>query len=84
MKTVYVLPQEEGRRGAKVAPRAVVFTEELQKEFRELYTDIFGNKETVEETPEVLAHPGYKRYQQLAPWFYSMMVKKRREIGWRS
>lgn len=52
-------------------------------EFRSIYQDIFKNKPTVTETPEVKAHPKYKRYCQLAPLFYSMMLKKRRETGLR-
>lgn len=52
-------------------------------EFRSIYQDIFKNKATVAETPDVIAHPKYKRYCQLAPIFYSMMLKKRRETGLR-
>lgn len=52
-------------------------------EFRLLYQDIFGKKSTVTATPEVRAHPKYKRYCQLAPLFYSMMLRKRRETGLR-
>lgn len=84
MKTIHVMPLKEGRNKAKVNKQLAEFTPELQKEFRALYTDIFGKRDTVEETQEVLDHPGYRRYCQLAPLFYSMMLKKRREIGWRS
>lgn len=68
---------------AKVVKRTPVFTEELLKEFRILYTNIFGNKPTVKVTPEIEAHPDFKRYCQLAPLFYSMMLKKRKEAGLR-
>lgn len=66
---------------AKVYPRTPEFTDKLLKEFRVLYTNIFKDKETVEETPDVLDHPDYKRYCQLAPMFYSMMLKRKREVG---
>ena len=84
MKRSMIIPVPPIQIKTKVVPKTPQLTEETLKEFRMLYTDIFGDKETVEETPEVLAHPGYKRYSLLAPLFYSMMVKKRREIGWRS
>lgn len=54
-------------------------SEEELKEFRVLYTDIFGKRATVEEVPEVKRHPGFRRYKELAPRFYSMMLRKRRE-----
>jgi hypothetical protein len=57
--------------------------EKQLKEFRILYRDIFGNKPTVTETPTILAHPKYKKYCRLAPIFYSMMLRKRREVGLR-
>lgn len=68
---------------ARVAQKTIVFTEELLKEFRTLYVEIFNNKPTVEETLDVVTHPLYKRYCQLAPLFYSLMLKKRKEVGLR-
>lgn len=60
--------------------RKLIMDELALIEFRTLYRDIFKGSATVEETPEVKSHPGYKRYQQLAPAFYTMMLRKRREL----
>ena len=56
---------------------------EEHKEFQSLYHILFKNRDSVEETPELLAEPLYPRYKQLAPKFYSMMLKARKERGLR-
>ena len=53
------------------------------REFRNLYETLFKNRDSVEETPELLAEPLYPRYKQLAPKFYNMMLKARKERGLR-
>jgi hypothetical protein len=59
----------------------VMSSEEL-KEFRILYRNLFpGSTQGVAVTPEVQANPLYKRYCQLAPLFYTMMVRSRRKHG---
>lgn len=60
-------------------PRKAVTIKFDLKEFRRLYTEIFGNSPTVEETPAVLAHPEYKKYKQMAPIFYYKVLKQRRK-----
>lgn len=53
------------------------------EEFRKLYTVLYGDKDSIEETPEIISHPGYKRYKQLAPRFYAMHIQNRKERGMR-
>ena len=59
-------------------------TETELQEFRNLVVILFPRDAVSDRpTPEMLANPLYPRYKELAPKFYSMMLKARREHGLR-
>ena len=59
-------------------------TEKELAEFRGLVAAIFPRDAvSAKPTPEMVANPLYPRYKQLAPRFYAMMLRARRERGQR-
>ena len=60
-------------------------TSEERKEFRSIYTELWGKYKTLKltVTEEIAANPRYKRYKELAPLFYSEMIKFRKDRGMR-
>ena len=60
-------------------------TSEERKDFRSIYTELWGKDKTLKltVTEEIAANPRYKRYKELAPLFYSEMIKFRKDRGMR-
>lgn len=60
-------------------------TPEERKEFKSIYTELWGSNKTMDLTitPEILANPRYKRYRELAPLFYKERIQFRKERGMR-
>ena len=60
-------------------------TSEERKEFRSIYAEFWGKDKTMNLTitPEIEASPRYKRYKELAPLFYSEIIKFRKDRGMR-
>lgn len=58
-------------------------TKDERKSFREAYTVLFTNTETLAITPEIKANPLYAIYQKYAKRFYNEMISARRKYGLR-